>query len=55
MRDRDRGAPEIKSVHQNAGNDTVDNADAIRPLRPRDRDNDRHQNDHHRHADREIG
>jgi hypothetical protein len=55
MRDRDRGAAEIEPVHQNSGNDAVGNADAIRPFRPSDGGNHRHQSDHHRHADREIG
>ncbi len=55
MRDRDRGAAEIEAVHQEAGDDAVADARAIRPWRPRDRDDDRHQRHHQRHADGEIG
>jgi len=33
----------------------VCDADAIRPLRPRDRGDDRHQSHHEGHADREVG
>src|SRR6266481_2931952 len=55
MRDRDRGPAQIKSVHQNAGDNTVANARPIWPFRPRNRDDDRHQPDHQSHPDREIG
>ena len=55
MRDRNRRAAEIESVHQNAGDGAVGDADTIRPFRPRDRHDDRHQPHHDRHADREIG
>jgi len=36
MRDRNRGAAEIKTVHQDAGDGAVRDADAIRPARTRD-------------------
>ena len=55
MRDRDRGPAQIKSMHQNARDNTVANARPIWPWRPRNRDNDRHQPDHQSHPDREIG
>ncbi len=55
MRDRDRGAAEIKPVHQKTRNHAVGDADPVRPFRPRDRGDHRHQADHQRHADGEIG
>jgi len=42
-------------MHQNARDDAVADARPIWPLRPRNRDNDRHQPDHQSHPDREIG
>src|SRR6266481_2004896 len=55
MRDRNRGPAQIKSVHQNAGDNTVANARPIWPFRPHNRDDDRHQPDHQSHPNREIG
>src|ERR1700722_17106086 len=55
MRDRDCGAAEIKSMHQQPCDDAVSNPGAIRPLRPCDRDDDSHQSHHHGHPDRQIG
>ena len=55
MRDRDRGAAQIKSMHQNGRDDAVGYADTVRPSRPGNRDNNCHQSDHQHHADREIG
>jgi hypothetical protein len=55
MRDRDCRAAEIDSMHQNAGDGAVRNADAIRPAWPRDRHDNRHQSHDAGHADREIG
>jgi hypothetical protein len=55
MGDRDRGAAEIDAVDQNAGDRAVHDADTVRPARPRDHDDDRHQPHHAGHADREIG
>jgi len=42
-------------MHQKAGNHAVAYTGAARPSRPCDGDDDRHQRDHHGHADREIG
>jgi len=55
MRNRDRSAAEIEPVHQNTRHRAMGDADAIGPSRPRDHDNYRHQGDHQRHPDREIG
>ena len=55
MRDRDRGSAEVKSVHQNSRDNAVGDARPIRPWRPRDRNDDCHQHNHHGHADGEIG
>ncbi len=54
MRDRDRSAAKIEPVHEDAGNRAVKHAGAVRPFRPRDRNDDPHQQNHDRHADREI-
>jgi|GEM_PF-2219496 len=55
MRDRNRGAAEIKAVHQNAGHRAVEDLGAVQPFRPRDRGDHRHHDHHERHADRQIG
>ena len=54
MRDRDRGAAKIEAMDKYAGDRAVREARAIRPFRPRNRRDDRHQADHDRHADGEI-
>jgi hypothetical protein len=41
-------------MHQKSRDRAVGDAYAIRPLRPRDRDNNGHQRHHHGHANREI-
>ena len=55
MRDRDRSTAEVKPVYQNARDRTMYDADPVGPLRSRDPGDDRHQADHQRHADGEIG
>jgi hypothetical protein len=42
-------------MHQNARDDAVGYAGTVRPSRPSDRDDNSHQPNHERHADREIG
>ena len=54
MRDRDRGTPEIKAMHQNACDNAVGNANAIRPFRSRNCGDHGHQPDHQCHPDREV-
>ncbi len=55
MRDRNGRAAEIEAVDEDAGNGAVRDADTVRPFRSRNRRDDRHQADHDRHADGEIG
>jgi hypothetical protein len=54
MRDGDSSAAQIKSMHQDARDHAVDYAHTIRPSRPSDRDDNGHQPNHYRHADRQI-
>jgi hypothetical protein len=42
-------------MHQNARDDAVPDLGAIRPERPDDGANDRHQHHDKRHADRQVG
>ena len=54
MRDRDRGAAEIKAVHEDSCDHAVCYAGTARPLRPGKGDDERHKAHHDRHSDSEV-